>query len=118
MIGEFLILPVRQPSAITWKSNMRNWIKGAMSWLPAAKERILRKQQRLCLKDMMRWSGGRLHPKKWNVRSDKFNHYCDIVDAFKKLMREQALLEHLILEDLLPSKKDEEDDDDFEEEEY
>ena len=33
-------------------------------------------------------------------------------------MREQALLEHLILEDLLPSKKDEEDDDDFEEEEY
>lgn len=53
-----------------------------------------------------------------NVRSDKFNHYCDIVDAFKKLMREQALLEHLILEDLLPSKKDEEDDDDFEEEEY
>lgn len=66
--------------------------------------------------DALEW--GRLHPKKWNVRSDKFNHYCDIVDAFKKLMREQALLEHLILEDLLPSKKDEEDDDDFEEEEY
>ena len=66
--------------------------------------------------DALEW--GRLHPKKWNVRSDKFNHYCDIVDAFKKLMREQALLEHLILEDLLPSKKDEEEDDDFEEEEY
>ena len=66
--------------------------------------------------DALEW--GRLHPKKWNVRSDKFNHYCDIVDAFKKLMREQALLEHLILEDLLPSKKDEEDDDDFEEEKY
>lgn len=66
--------------------------------------------------DALEW--GRLHPKKWNVRSDKFNHYCDIVDAFKKLMQEQALLEHLILEDLLPSKKDEEDDDDFEEEEY
>lgn len=53
--------------------------------------------------DALEW--GRLHPKKWNVRSDKFNHYCDIVDAFKKLMQEQALLEHLILEDLLPSKK-------------
>lgn len=63
--------------------------------------------------DALEW--GRLHPKKWNVRSDKFNHYCDIVDAFKKLMREQALLEHLILEDLLPSKKDEEDDEEEEE---
>lgn len=62
--------------------------------------------------DALEW--GRLHPKKWNVRSDKFNHYCDIVDAFKKLMQEQALLEHLILEDLLPSKKDEEDDEDTE----
>ena len=61
---------------------------------------------------------GRLHPKKWNVRSDKFNHYCDIVDAFKKLMQEQALLEHLILEDLLPSKKDEEDDEDTEDEDW
>ena len=64
--------------------------------------------------DALEW--GHLHPKKWNVRSDKFNHYCDIVDAFKKLMREQAFLEHLILEDLLPSKKDEEDDEDFEDE--
>lgn len=64
--------------------------------------------------DALEW--GRLHPKKWNVRSDKFNHYCDIVDAFKKLMQEQALLEHLILEDLLPSKKDEEDDEDTEDE--
>ena len=78
-----------------------------MSWLLAAKGRILRKLQR-----------GRLHPKKWNVRSDKFNHYCDIVDAFKKLMQEQALLEHLILEDLLPSKKDEEDDEDTEDEDW
>lgn len=66
--------------------------------------------------DALEW--GRLHPKKWNVRSDKFNHYCDIVDAFKKLMREQALLEHLILEDLLPSKKDEEDDEDTEDEDW
>ena len=66
--------------------------------------------------DALEW--GHLHPKKWNVRSDKFNHYCDIVDAFRKLVREQAFLEHLILEDLLPSKKDEEDDEDFEEEEY
>ena len=63
--------------------------------------------------DALEW--GHLHPKKWNVRSDKFNHYCDIVDAFKKLMREQAFLEHLILEDLLPSKKDEEDDEEEEE---
>ncbi len=66
--------------------------------------------------DALEW--GRLHPKKWNVRSDKFNHYCDIVDAFKKLMQEQALLEHLILEDLLPSKKDEEDDEDTEDEDW
>lgn len=63
--------------------------------------------------DALEW--GHLHPKKWNVRSDKFNHYCDIVDAFKKLVREQAFLEHLILEDLLPSKKDEEDDEEEEE---
>ena len=66
--------------------------------------------------DALEW--GRLHPKKWNVRSDKFNHYCDIVDAFKKLMQEQALLEHLILEDLLPNKKDEEDDEDTEDEDW
>lgn len=66
--------------------------------------------------DALEW--GRLHPKKWNVRSDKFSHYCDIVDAFKKLMQEQALLEHLILEDLLPSKKDEEDDEDTEDEDW
>lgn len=66
--------------------------------------------------DALEW--GHLHPKKWNVRSDKFNHYCDIVDAFKKLMQEQALLEHLILEDLLPSKKDEEDDEDTEDEDW
>ena len=66
--------------------------------------------------DALEW--GRLHPKKWNVRSDKFNHYCDIVAAFKKLMQEQALLEHLILEDLLPSKKDEEDDEDTEDEDW
>ena len=66
--------------------------------------------------DALEW--GRLHPKKWDVRSDKFNHYCDIVDAFKKLMQEQALLEHLILEDLLPSKKDEEDDEDTEDEDW
>ena len=64
--------------------------------------------------DALEW--GHLHPKKWNVRSDKFNHYCDIVDAFKKLVREQAFLEHLNLEDLLPSKKDEDDDEDFEDE--
>ena len=64
--------------------------------------------------DALEW--GHLHPKKWNVRSDKFNHYCDIVDAFKKLVREQAFLEHLILEDLLPSKKDEEDDEEEEDE--
>ena len=63
--------------------------------------------------DALEW--GHLHPKKWNVRSDKFNHYCDIVDAFKKLVREQAFLEHLVLEDLLPSKKDEEDDEEEEE---
>ena len=66
--------------------------------------------------DALEW--GHLHPKKWNVRPDKFNHYCDIVDAFKKLMQEQALLEHLILEDLLPSKKDEEDDEDTEDEDW
>ena len=58
--------------------------------------------------DALEW--GRLHPKKWNVRSDKFNHYCDIVDAFKNLVREQAFLEHLYLEDLLPNKKVEEND--------
>lgn len=57
--------------------------------------------------DALKW--GRLHPKKWKVRPDKFNHYCDIVDAFMKLVREQAFLEHLNLEDLLPSKKDEKD---------
>lgn len=33
-------------------------------------------------------------------------------------MQEQALLEHLILEDLLPSKKDEEDDEDTEDEDW
>ena len=66
--------------------------------------------------DALEW--GRLHPKKWNVRSDKFNHYCDIVDAFKKLMQEQAFLEHLYLEDLLPNKKVEEDDEDTEDEDW
>ena len=57
-----------------------------------------------------------LSPKKWNsVRADKFNHYCDIVLAFKKLMSEQALRGHLKLEDLLPGGEDE-DDEDYEEE--
>lgn len=57
-----------------------------------------------------------LSPKKWGtVRVDKFNHYCDIVLAFKKLMSEQALLKRLKLEDLLPSGEDE-DDEDYEEE--
>ena len=51
-----------------------------------------------------------LSPKKWNmVRADKFNHYCDIVLAFKKLMSELSLLKRLKLEDLLPSGKDEDD---------
>ncbi|RHA82917.1 hypothetical protein [Segatella copri] len=36
------------------------------------------------------------------VRFEKFNHYCDIVDAFKKLMRDQAYSVHLTLEKLLP----------------
>lgn len=57
-----------------------------------------------------------LSPKKWQtVRADKFNHYCDIVLAFKKLMSEQALRGHLKLEDLLPGGEDE-DDEDYEEE--
>ena len=57
-----------------------------------------------------------LSPKKWGtVRADKFNHYCDIVLAFKKLMSEQALRGHLKLEDLLPGGEDE-DDEDYEEE--
>lgn len=57
-----------------------------------------------------------LSPKKWGtVRVDKFNHYCDIVLAFKKLMSEQALLKRLKLEDLLPGGEDE-DDEDYEEE--
>lgn len=57
-----------------------------------------------------------LSPKKWGtVRVDKFNHYCDIVLAFKKLMSEQALRGHLKLEDLLPGGEDE-DDEDYEEE--
>ena len=48
-----------------------------------------------------------LSPKKWQtVRADKFNHYCDIVLAFKKLMSEQALRGHLKLEDLLPGGED------------
>lgn len=51
-----------------------------------------------------------LSPKKWQtVRADKFNHYCDIVLAFKKLMSEQALRGHLKLEDLLPGGEDEDD---------
>lgn len=57
-----------------------------------------------------------LSPKKWGtVRVDKFNHYCDIVLAFKKLMSEQALRGHLKLENLLPGGEDE-DDEDYEEE--
>lgn len=57
-----------------------------------------------------------LSPKKWQtVRADKFNHYCDIVLAFKKLMSEQTLRGHLKLEDLLPGGEDE-DDEDYEEE--
>ena len=57
-----------------------------------------------------------LSPKKWQtVRADKFNHYCDIVLAFKKLMSEQALRGQLKLEDLLPGGEDE-DDEDYEEE--
>lgn len=55
-----------------------------------------------------------LSPKKWQtVRADKFNHYCDIILAFKKLMNEQALRGHLKLENLLPSGEDEEEDEDF-----
>ena len=36
------------------------------------------------------------------ARFEKFNHYCDIVDGFKKLMRDQAFSKHLTLEELLP----------------
>lgn len=50
------------------------------------------------------WS--RLHPKTWKISFGKFNHYCDIVDAFNKLMREQAFQKYLDLEDLLPSEED------------
>ena len=50
------------------------------------------------------WS--RLHPKTWKISFGKFNHYCDIVDAFNKLMREQAFQKYLNLEDLLPSEED------------
>ena len=39
------------------------------------------------------------------ARFEKFNHYCDIVDGFKKLMRDQAFSEHLTLEELLPDSK-------------
>ena len=35
------------------------------------------------------------------VRADKYYHYCDIVEAFMKLMKEQANKRHLYLEDLL-----------------
>lgn len=59
------------------------------------------------------WS--RLHPKTWKISFGKFNHYCDIVDAFNKLMREQAFQKYLNLEDLLPSGEDLEEED-FEEE--
>lgn len=55
------------------------------------------------------WS--RLHPKTWKISFGKFNHYCDIVDAFNKLMREQAFQKYLNLEDLLPSKEDLEEED-------
>lgn len=90
--------------------------KGADELAPCCKRKDLTQAAASMFEenDALEW--GHLHPKKWNVRSDKFNHYCDIVDAFKKLVREQAFLEHLILEDLLPSKKDEEDDEDFEDE--
>ena len=53
----------------------------------------------------------RLHPKTWKISFGKFNHYCDIVDAFNKLMREQAFQKYLNLEDLLPSKEDLEEED-------
>lgn len=59
------------------------------------------------------WS--RLHPKKWKISFGKFNHYCDIVDAFNKFMREQAFQKYLNLEDLLPSGEDLKEED-FEEE--
>lgn len=55
------------------------------------------------------WS--RLHPKTWKISFGKFNHYCDIVDAFNKLMREQAFQKYLNLEDLLSSKEDLEEED-------
>ena len=55
------------------------------------------------------WS--RLHPKTWKISFGKFNHYCDIVDAFNKLMREQAFQKYLNLENLLPSKEDLEEED-------
>ena len=35
------------------------------------------------------------------VRADKYNHYCDIVEAFMKLIKERANKRHLYLEDLL-----------------
>lgn len=59
------------------------------------------------------WS--RLHPKTWKISFGKFNHYCDIVDAFNKLMREQAFQKYLNLEDLLPSGEDLEEEDSEEE---
>lgn len=44
-----------------------------------------------------------LTQKDWGkVRADKFYHYCDIVEAFMNLMKEQAYKKHLYLEDLLP----------------
>lgn len=49
---------------------------------------------------------GKISMEDWgSVRFEKFNHYCDIVDAFRKLMRDQAFSEHLTLEELLPDSK-------------
>ena len=49
---------------------------------------------------------GKVSMEDWgSVRFEKFNHYCDIVDAFRKLMRDQAFSEHLTLEELLPDSK-------------
>lgn len=46
---------------------------------------------------------GKVSKEKINtVRFEKYNHYCDIVDAFRKLMRDQAFSKHLTLEELLP----------------
>lgn len=52
----------------------------------------------------------------WKLSSDKlgsvslerFNHYCDIVNAFKKILGETALLENVDLKEILPKLVDKE----------